>query len=607
MRIILAGILLFGSELALSQLAIQSIAGRASTGQTDFRVLTLPFWDDFSMSAGRPDTLLWKAGDDVYINSTLARNAPTLNVATFDGLTAMGAMHGAGTDSNGPTDSLASQIIDLSQVDIQDSQTIFLSFYWQGKGNGERPDEIDSLLLQFLNDTLEWQTVWKKLGTDITSDSTFTQEIIQINPPYIHQNFRFRFQSYGRPSGPFDTWHIDYVYLNSNRNLDDLSHFDRALSGQPSSPVSPYYSIPAEVLFQNPTLFNGQQFLATNLDSQPNPLQLFTSVRNLTTGEMYGEFPSDESAYAPFEFRTVTSDALIGENIPVQVTPLDSQVLEVKHYINSGDKFLFEEVVGTDTLFLPVNLKINDTISSRLLLHDYYAYDDGTAEYAAGLNEKNSKIAIKYVLFEPDTLTHIDLHFPTIVPTAAGKTINVMIWRRLFPQEQLLQYISHPITANTQLNQFQRVKLVKPILVTDTLYIGFQQVVQDYVPIGLDRNNSSSLKAYGGTVYTKTSEDWVLNERIIGAFMIRPVFSPASDFVLNAPQLQDELVIFPNPTTGAMRFSRSFDRIEVMDMSGRIIQTEAGSFINLSGEPGVYVLRLYANDELILKKIVLHK
>lgn len=607
MRIVLAGIFLLGSQWVFSQFTIQPIAGSTTIRQTDFRVVSLPFWDDFSTSTGRPDTLLWKAGDDVYINSSLAINTPTLNVATFDGLTGTGAMHGGDTDFNGPTDSLASQIIDLTPAAAQNPETIFLSFYWQGKGNGERPDEIDSLLLQFLNDTLEWQTVWKKLGTDIVSDSTFTQEIIQIVPPYIHQNFRFRFQAYGRPSGPFDTWHIDYVYLNSNRNAGDLSHFDRALSGQPTSPFSPYHIIPAEVLFQNPTLFKGQQFLATNLDSQPNPLQLVTSVRNLTTSETYGEFPSDQNAYLPFEFRTVTSDTLLGASIPSQIAPLDSQVLEVKHYINSGDKFLFEEVVGTDTLFLPINLKINDTITTQLLLHDYYAYDDGTAEYAAGLNERNSKLAIKYVLFEQDTLTHIDLHFPTIIPSAAGKTINVMIWRRLFPQEQLLQYISHPITANTQLNQFQRVKLVKPIVVTDTLYIGFQQVVQDYVPIGLDRNNPSSMNAYGGTVYTKTSEDWVLNERIIGAFMIRPVFSPASDFVLSNPLQQPELVIYPNPTKGLVQFSRSFEKIVVMDLSGKTIQTGSGSSLNFSGEPGVYILHLHAEDELILKKIVFHK
>jgi hypothetical protein len=78
------------------------------------RVLQLPFWDDFSTTTNTPDTLLWKIGQDVFINEGLSKNPPTYKVATLDGLRGNGIAYDILNEFFGPTDTLASHIIDLS-------------------------------------------------------------------------------------------------------------------------------------------------------------------------------------------------------------------------------------------------------------------------------------------------------------------------------------------------------------------------------------------------------------------------------------------------------------------------------------------------------------
>jgi len=81
-------------------------------------VLTLPFMDDFSYASLEsselhyPITSLW-LDNDVFINSTLGVNPPSIGVATFDGLDAKGEPYISynGVNEDGPSDTLTSQFI----------------------------------------------------------------------------------------------------------------------------------------------------------------------------------------------------------------------------------------------------------------------------------------------------------------------------------------------------------------------------------------------------------------------------------------------------------------------------------------------------------------
>ena len=58
-------------------------------------------------------------------------------------------------------------------------------------------------------------------GVDNESEE-FQQELIKVERPLFHDEFQFRFRSYSRLAGPFDTWLVDYIYLNDSRYPGDI-------------------------------------------------------------------------------------------------------------------------------------------------------------------------------------------------------------------------------------------------------------------------------------------------------------------------------------------------------------------------------------------------
>ena len=127
---------------------------RVLKNSQDSEVLQIPFWDDFSTSTGVPNSALWEDSENVNINPTLGLNPPTLNVATFDGTDAFGIPYDINSQFVGNTDNLTSRQIDLSKIAANKLNTVFISFFWQAKGNGEIPNANDSLRLQFLKNKL---------------------------------------------------------------------------------------------------------------------------------------------------------------------------------------------------------------------------------------------------------------------------------------------------------------------------------------------------------------------------------------------------------------------------------------------------------------------
>ena len=64
-------------------------------------------------------------------------------------------------------------------------------FYYQPQGVGDFPQNQDSLVLEFLDDSLKWNRVWAINGS---SYYPFEKKVIFINDnKFLHQKFRFRF------------------------------------------------------------------------------------------------------------------------------------------------------------------------------------------------------------------------------------------------------------------------------------------------------------------------------------------------------------------------------------------------------------------------------
>ncbi len=584
-----------------------------SVANTD-TLRTLPFWDDFSQSHGVPDSTLWVNSENVYINNSFPINPPTQNVASFDGVDKNGSPYQESATFSGLGDELVSRPIDLSTVPESRRSSVFLSFFWQSRGLGEIPDDSDSLRLQFYAADSTWVTQdinedideISLLGgpssviTDSNGEQTFTQVLVQIfDEKYFHEGFRFRFQSFSSVSGIYDSWHLDYIYLNQDRSFGDTEHLDRSFSNQASSPFYPYYEISMDEFRANPSKYIENSFgFGSNLSDLFYPMEISHTLTNELTGE---------SISSGFELKGQQSPNEYGRRFSgLDVSGLDfsgdSMLLTSRFIYKSGDKNLFE-VVGSnnDTLFLSTDLRINDTLTQTYFLKNYLAYDDGTAEFAAGVNLIGGELAVRFILEETTRLTDILIHFPSINPSSVGETIDVKVWKELEEGSFSVRQLTGTIEAKGR-NEFQKFTLSTPIVLSDTFYIGFRQYTNNYVGVGVDRNNLGG----ASSIYSKSLGNWQQNDRIEGSLMIRPVFNK-SDTVLSVSEKINHL-IFPNPAPGGrFQIQGKHDRIELYNLNGNLVfsSPKQSNYAIPNIRSGLYLLRIFYDNRNSTQKLII--
>ena len=594
MKVVFLTISLLTVHLGLCQLTVKPILKNKTEsdlrGRKGYRTklvnpATLPFWDDFSITQNSPDsiriwgndtTLQWnhELSQDVFVNSTLAINPPSYRVATFDGLDVNGAFH---TSPNPWADQLVSDTIDL-----QGRVNVVLSFYWQGGGNVELPEEGDSLRLQFYDPAIpeadKWLTQWAVDGSDIVNgrDTLFTQVAVPVEGRFLTQDFQFRFQSFGDKNGPFDAWHLDWIYLNENRNDDDL-YYDGEININSDIElfINPFKAIPFNQINEN-------DFISS----------ISTSVMNLgPPGAIDGIGPSITNTLTITEIETgnvISSNTplsfvdpvnfvvnFVNQN-PLEITAVnrlntfnlnlqdltarDSVVIELKVTL------VRENTGGSEVDFLDesiVDLRINDSITTRYLIHDHYAFDDGTAEFAIGTNINGGQVAAQFWLEEPDTLTHVDIYFPNIDPSSSGRQLTLKVFENLDGGDPVRsQQIN--IENGTEIDEFTRYQLQFPVLLTDTFFVAYQQNINEYIGVGFDRSNPEASKY----IFENRSGQWERNESLSGAIMIRPVFTSSVLLPTNVQKVE-ALKVYPNPTSGILKIEGVYESISIVDFSGK--------------------------------------
>lgn len=576
--------------------------------------LQLPFWDDFSQSLGRPNVEIWENSENVNINPTLGSNPPTLNVATFDGTDVFGVPYDINSQFVGNTDNLISKAIDLSKIPANKLNSVFISFFWQARGNGEIPNDNDSIRLQFLSVDSLWITQFKVIGgesslrTDEEDNDIFSQEILKVDgPEFFHDEFRFRFQSFGRLTGGFDTWHIDYVFLNQDRDFADLAYFDRGITKPPSSLLGEFSAIPADQFFESPSQFvRSLEFELFNLDALPHPVEFTLNVFDVVNNILIDKTnePTTTPILSGLERRIVET------NLPdlSALTFSDSLVIETEIIYNTGDQNLIQfinPVSGDTTFYDNVDYKVNDTLRRRFNIQNYLAYDDGTAEFSAGINQIRGQLAYQYVVPSTDELTDIDIYFPRIAPSADGLPIEVIVWKNLSGEVgSLLAKQPFTIQQQEELNQFTRHTLEIPLQVRDTIYIGWQQFSDNFIGIGLDKNNDTVDK-----VFVNVDGDWRATVGIEGSLMLRPVFRQIQASVVTAIDdvVSSLISIYPNPNNGVFTIDGQFDSVEIIDLIGRKVPFEivAGQLTLDTNRKGIYLVKILKNNQSFIERVVL--
>lgn len=585
--------------LCFGQLIVRPIEPTGGSAQalrtSDLPPILLPFWDDFSSSSNHPGDL-WEFSENILITESQAANPPSYKAATLDGVDANGRAYNALSTFAGPADQLISRRIDLSGS-VND-ESIYLSFFWESGGNVERPeDHGDSLRLQFLNADSSWVTVWKVHGPSVSVTWVFQQEIIKVTSDYRHENFRFKFQSFGSQQGPFDAWHVDYVYANTGRSPSDTFYDDQAMTGAITSLVAPFFEIPASHFFINPdSVIANQSFMSYNLDD--DAIETLSVRYNLTLSDHTGQIdfidpPTQElNLIGAQSINVDTLDANWTGNTDevfdkISINPLnpapDSIHLFTKLFSNFTDEY-----------------SVNDTIRMTQTFHDYYAYDDGSAEFAAGVAQSGS-VAVKFIIGTLDTLTHIDIYFPTIAPSPVGKTVEINIWGSLEDDDPLqTQRIT---VVDSLLNSFTRVQLSRPMILNkDTIFIGYKQKTSEFLGVGLDRNNISA----SDQMYYRSGGQWIQNQKVHGILMIRPVFQYAVTVGVKNNYLP---VIYPNPTAGTIKIGGAHDQIKVWTLTGKLVlKDQAKESYNLSSlTDGVYLLEVIYKGQSSTSRILLER
>lgn len=570
------------------------------------QALTLPFFDDFSISPGQPDPALWVAGSGVYINNTQPINQPTINVATFDGIDANGKPYSVVNNglSYGRTDSLTTQPIDLSANTLADS--VYLSFYWERKGLGELPDLEDSLRLQFRRPDGIWQTVWKQNGGVFSNN--FVQQFVRVTPPFFHAAFQFRFQAFGRQSGAFDAWHIDYLYLNRGRSVFDRYIKDVACRQIVSPYLKRFTAMPLRAYQRNPTAETADS-VTTDINNLFNNFN-FTTFRFTVQDQVSGQVVQNNQQAASALIASLSSQGKSQKPTPFTGATGKRAVLKSKFDVLTTD--------DQNPSIPTINLRRNDTISGLTVLDNYYAFDDGSAEAGVKINYSQSSVVIQVPATGADTVSAVQICLVPNGQNQTGQVFSVGIYaNNAGSPGQVLGQQSVTARYGPSLNSFVEYKLNQAVVVKDTFYVGYTQINSDSsLAVGFDKNTPFTNRIFL-RLGAASANRWERNTTVVGAMMIRPVMggvvgSPVVTGVEEEPL--SALRVYPNPTTGELAWDNpELTQIEVLDLSGRLVQvistanTYRQTRLNPSLPDGLYLLRLSDPKHTVVQKILLRK
>ncbi|MEQ1585607.1 MAG: T9SS type A sorting domain-containing protein [Cyclobacteriaceae bacterium] len=633
MRIVFTILFLMFAIPGLCQLVIVPVqkeipAKKSSSARTqDITPITLPFWDDFSaVRDGYVNPVTWEYGQSVWVNSGMSINAPSLNVATLDGLDSLGKPYNVNDVlAKGFADKLISAPIRMDLPTATERLAIALTFFYEFQGNGEPPDAGDLLSLSFKNDLNQWEVVWSIENDGTLLKDKFIPVTIPIsNTKFFHDKFQFRFQNFARLSGPYDTWHLDYIYISNGKSQ--------------TSPVFPLFpdrtiSTPITSLFPDYRAMPIKHFFSNTATNMIKPTIAITNLRIdqvAGNGQPVSYFSTAKITMFKDGTPPVVLDQILDNNVNIgsELSFAEQEVVTLQTipdpstFAPTSDSIHIKLTVGFDTgddkiktptegdydfnVFNPIVFKTNDSLSARYVLSDYYAYDDGKAEYGAGLNQPGAQLAYQFTMRtdQPDTIVAVDMYFPRF-GDESNQIIQFKVLRDLTNSASSVLYQGNiPIQRNTQ-NKFWRVPLAEPAGVTDKFYIGWEQTSSAVIAVGLDKNTDS-----GDKIFSNINGSWEQNTTLKGSLMIRPVFGKGSGGPITGIDKRPSISVYPNPNQGTFYVSARIEDAVLYDLSGRRVDIGVDKELTttkitmLAPVAGLYLLRTFQNSRWTSSKVV---
>ena len=593
-----------------------------ATFSVDRANVDLPFFDDFSYEGVRPAPGLWQ-DEDVLINRSYGITPPSIGVATFDGLDFDGQPYSTeGNNRRGvPRDRLTSAGINLAGQ----SGTV-LSFYLQPRGLGNRPEVQDSFLVQFLDVTETWQTVYARAGLLNTQSNRvidpFEGVVLPVPAEYAYDGFQFRFVNLSTESGGVDHWNLDYVKLSNTSTT--LVTQDLALVEAPFRLLDPYTSMPLRHLqAAGEALFVDSIFLRMwnhRADITPVTQSTYTVA---STGDPFfsssaGLFPSSffgrDNGIAPRSIET--RRATFGQ------LPTVGAIRDFVFGLDpAGDYTLtttYDLTVATEDATFDPAIARNNRATEETVLGDYFAYDDGTAEVAIE-GQTGNVILQRYTAYVADQLVGIRIRLPRGAQAAGSQDINFEVYDddgQGRPGEMVYSFSAPVLYAEDfyrdSLEAFTSYALPEALdLPVGNFFVGWRQGSGTSLPVGLDRNNQPDSVQY----FNAGSGFEALLGTTRGAIMLRPLLSGAEvrpTSTENEPAAEELVRVWPNPTGGQLNILpvRAVNPLELTFRlyapSGQLVRAGRGATVlDLQTlPPGLYLLEWHYGTQRGRQKIV---
>ncbi|MBD3635755.1 MAG: T9SS type A sorting domain-containing protein [Crocinitomicaceae bacterium] len=503
----------------------------------------------------------------------------SLGVVTFDGVDSTGRPYQFGnTNAYGQADVLTSK-----PVNLLGKTQVFLQFLYQPQGHGNMPEDQDSLIVDFyLVDSAKWYPWW--YATPPYTPNQWDTAFVAVPVNFLDNGFQFRFRNYASLSGALDHWHVDYVQLYENPLLQVQPFKDLAIAYPLNTLLDDYTSVPWDHYVNLPTP-NDQMADTTYLfvynsdvDATNVGPDMFLEIKY--NGTVQGNYNLPNPGGIP----PWTSNWELGMNAFPFFTATHHNYFDAP---GNDTMAVFDVKINAHAAVAASNVyDVNDTTYMQQVFKNYYAYDDGSAEVAYGIQGANSQLAYKFDAYEADTLTGVLFHFVPSVNDVSNKIMLLTVWddNNGEPGNILYQdnfFLPHYPSYGGSKNEFKYYEFVNPdypsaIPVDQTFYVGWEQIDSESLNIGMDRNivNNSKIFYNVGGSWNQSSQP--------GSLMIRPVFSTAINHTLsienNEPEPKRNTLpsMYPNPATNAVTFTglSGTYNISFYDMSGRLVLSE---------------------------------
>ena len=538
-----------------------------------------------------------------YRNDRYAVDPRSLGVVTFDGLDEDGYPYAIGSSLTNTADYLHSKPLDLSPYTATDS--LYFSFLVQPQGFGDVPEATDSLILEFYaKDLDQWIWIWSMSG-----DTLQPFEVVHIpvlNAQFFEKGFQFRFRNYGALSGSLDHFHIDYVHLRAQSDIADTLFKDFAWVYPLNTLLDTYTSVPWDHYKASTTNRMSDAVSVTIHNGSAN------AENNSTAGQISYSYNGNVAGAGGMPGFILSNGEL---NYAPQTTYNSAHDMTPIPFANnfSGDEQAFR-VKGTIAAQFP-NLALNDTTGFYQGFSNYYSYDDGSAEAAFGPTGTQARLAIQFDAYEADSLLGVAFHFVPSVIDVSSKLFLLSVWSNEngHPGQLLYEddvfFPRSPIYGNDR-NVFVNYYFTdtQKVSVPSSFFIGWRQLDQERLNLGLDRNIDHSDKVQysvdgGFTWYTSPFE---------GSAMLRPIFSTALDASLGIDTPLSEIPTwscYPNPSSGEVHVvvPQQFENhiIQIINLQGQVVGQANGLLIDTEAlTDGIYMLNCLGTNLAPLKLVV---